>query len=410
MELPGWVWRYQLQRLGALGICVVSAACGDASHPVTDALPNMPVPSEAPAPSAAEAPTNGAQASPPARISEGNAPPEGLAPPAELAPSEGASPDLSPVVSPPSSSMGEPANTFRCGNWADQKDNFVNGDLLLSGLATTDTYEDVLAKSDRILAEFERTANVNAVRLPINEPTVLGDAWQTYKGAIDAAIQRKMRVIVAYWAWHNGKADDAARFDAMWDRVIETYKGEGLVYFEMFNEPWAYSDIGPILEIEVAWLARHADVPRGRMVIAGSWSDQEVRVQGADPRFDGTLLSVHIYPFNSAMRTSTQEWKNALDYNLGGHGSRVIVTEWGAPMTTGTDYSGTGEGDHNGSFITGISSYLQANDIGSCYWPLLRAGDAWSLTTLAGDAENTVLTVNSASGLARIQSAFRLTP
>jgi endoglucanase len=354
----------------------------------------------------------------PTRGMEGNAPVEGLAPPAEVAPSEGASEGDAmgaqdggaPVLSPPGSGVGEPANTFRCGNWADGRDNFVDGDLLLSGLASTDGYEDVLAKSDRILAEFQRTANVNAIRLPINEPTVLGDAWETYKGSIDAAIRRQMRVIVSYWAWHNGMADDAARFDAMWDRVIDTYGGEELVYFQVFNEPWAYVDVVPFLEIEVAWLARHADVPRGRMIIAGSWSDQEVRVQGADPRFDGTLLSVHIYPFNNATRTVTQEWKDALDYNVGGHGSRVILTEWGAPMTNGTDYSGPGDGDHNGSFIAGIASYLQENEIGSCYWPLLRSGDAWSLTTLEGDAENAVLRVNNASGLARIQSAFRLTP
>jgi endoglucanase len=370
--LTGPMWRYGLQRLGAVAVCVVSTGCGEESRPVANGLPNLP---------------DGGSLSTPADAGV-----------------------TSPVVSAPSNGVGEPANTFRCGNWADQKDNFVDGDLLLSGLASGDSYADVVAKSDRILAEFQRTANVNAVRLPINEPTALGDAWQTYKGAIDAAIGRQMRVIVAYWAWHNGKADDAARFDAMWDRVIETYRGDGLVYFEIFNEPWAYSDVGPFLEIEVEWLARHADVPRGRMVIAGSWSDQEVRVQGADPRFDGTLLSVHIYPFNSAMRTVTQEWKDALDYNVGGHGSRVIVTEWGAPMTSGTDYSGPGDGDHDASFITGISSYLQDNDIGSCYWPLLRAGDAWSLTTLGGDAENTVLNINNASGLARIQSAFRLPP
>ncbi len=378
LGLAGSVWRYRMHLLAAFAVCISSAGCSEASRPVANGLDAA----------TAEAPT------------------EGPSPTDAGGPQEGGA----LVASPRGTGVGEPANSFRCGNWADEKDNFVNGDLLLSGLASSDSYEDVLAKSDRILAEFQRTANVNAIRLPINEPTALGDAWETYKGAIDAAIRRQMRVIVAYWAWHLGKADDDARFDAMWDRVIDTYGGEDLVYFEIFNEPWAYVDVAPFLEIEAAWLARHADVPRGRMVIAGSWSDQEVRVQGADPRFDGTLLSVHIYPFNNAMRTVTQEWKDALDYNVGGHGSRVILTEWGAPMTGGTDYSGPGDGDHNASFITGISSYLQENDIGSCYWPLLRAGDAWSLTTLGGDAENAVLTVNNASGLARIQSAFRLTP
>lgn len=49
-----------------------------------------------------------------------------------------------------------------------------------------------------------------------------------------------MRVIVAYWAWHLGRADDAERFDAMWDGVIETYGGEDLVYFEIFTGASSY--------------------------------------------------------------------------------------------------------------------------------------------------------------------------
>ena len=45
--LPGSVWRYRLQELGAVGFCVVSAACGEASRPAANELPNAPVPGEA---------------------------------------------------------------------------------------------------------------------------------------------------------------------------------------------------------------------------------------------------------------------------------------------------------------------------------------------------------------------------
>ena len=35
------------------------------------------------------------------------------------------------------------ANTFRCGNWADQRDNFVNGDLQLSGITTAGDHDGI---------------------------------------------------------------------------------------------------------------------------------------------------------------------------------------------------------------------------------------------------------------------------
>ena len=97
----------------------------------------------------------------------------------------------------------QPPSTLRCGNWADPRDNFVNGNLQLSGLsATTDTLATVTAKADSLLAAFQATTGANAVRIPINERTVLGPWWSAYKGVIDAALARGMRVLVAYWAWH----------------------------------------------------------------------------------------------------------------------------------------------------------------------------------------------------------------
>jgi hypothetical protein len=106
--------------------------------------------------------------------------------------------------------------------------------------------------------------------------------------------------------------------------------------------------------------------------------------------------------------TATSGWTGMLQTNLGSYASRTIVTEWGAPMTTGIDYSGAGEGDHNASFISAVSTYLHDNAIGSCYWPVLRTADFWSLSTVSGTGTDLSLTITNASGLARVQSAFRL--
>jgi endoglucanase len=299
------------------------------------------------------------------------------------------------------------AGTFRCGNWADQRDNFVNGNLLLSGTATTDSYATVLSNSDQILATFQTTIGANTVRVPINEPTVMGTWWATYKASIDAGLARGMRVIVAYWAWHNGRMDDVNVFNTMWDTVVSAYAGNNLVYFQIFNEPYDYQP-PEFITLAAGWLARYPNVPPGRVIVAGNYTDQDVRQQGADARLNGTLLSLHIYPFSDATQTSTQGWRDMLQTNLGSYASRTIVSEWGAPMTAGADYSGPGDGDHNASFITALSTYLHDNGIGSCYWPVLRTADPWSLTTLAGTATNPTLTVTNASGLTRVQAAFGL--
>src|SRR6516162_1324397 len=93
------------------------------------------------------------------------------------------------------------AGTFHGVNWADARDNFVNGLLQVSGLDTTsDTYATVQAKAAQILAQFRTKLGANAIRIPINEPTVSGTWWSAYKAVIDAATTGGMKVMVAYWA------------------------------------------------------------------------------------------------------------------------------------------------------------------------------------------------------------------
>jgi hypothetical protein len=101
--------------------------------------------------------------------------------------------------------------SFHCVNWADPRDNYVNGLLALSGLSSSaDTYATVESKANDILSEFESKLGANAIRIPINEPTVSGAWWNAYKAVIDTAVGKGMKVIVAYWAYQNGKPDNAA--------------------------------------------------------------------------------------------------------------------------------------------------------------------------------------------------------
>jgi hypothetical protein len=55
--------------------------------------------------------------------------------------------------------------------------------------------------------------------------------------------------------------------------------------------------------------------------------------------------------------------------------------------------------------MAGTPDEINTLGIGSCYWPGLRIGDAWSITTLNGTGDAT-LSVNNASGLDRIHFAW----
>ena len=126
------------------------------------------------------------------------------------------------------------ASSFHCVNWADTGDNFQAGVLQPSGLSSSDSYEAVLAKSDAILSGFQTVLGANAIRIPINEFTVVTNAtwWTAYRGIVDAAIARNMRVMIAYWGQaggNGGKPADLAVFFAMWQTVVDAYGTNDLV-------------------------------------------------------------------------------------------------------------------------------------------------------------------------------------
>jgi len=127
-------------------------------------------------------------------------------------------------------------------NWADARDNYVNGWVIPSGLTASETYSSASTIADKVLTGFQNNMGSNTVRLPINEPSVLESWWGVYTGSIDKTLNKGMKVIIAYWPWHNGKPDDMTRFWSMWTTVINKYGGNSNVYFEIMNEPYGYSE------------------------------------------------------------------------------------------------------------------------------------------------------------------------
>jgi len=162
-------------------------------------------------------------------------------------------------------------NDFRGVNWADERDNFVDGVLVLGGLTTADSYATTQAKADRVLSGFQTNLGANTVRFPVNYATVSGSYWNSYTGAIDMAVSKGMKVILSYWesaSSRNGSVDNLTQFWSMWQTIVTRYGGTSLVYFEPMNEPYAYSD-ADWKNLAAQWLSNYPSVPRAGSSSAG---------------------------------------------------------------------------------------------------------------------------------------------
>jgi hypothetical protein len=304
-----------------------------------------------------------------------------------------------PAAAAPASS---PKNTseFRGVNWADPRDNYADDEVVPSGLSTADDYRTTYDKASDIVLEFRHELKANTVRLPIN-PSSVGTAWwESYQGAIDAATRHGFKVILSYWEADNakdGRVDSQEAFEAMWNTVIDQYGKNPHVYFEIMNEPFGYTPTEWV-SVAAGWLDDHAKVPRKRVIVSGSGYNDDVTGVGAAKELDGTLLSLHFYGF-WADHTTEAEWKANLLPRIGTYGWRTLVSEAGSPMTTGLNY-GNHEGDVSTAYLGALTEVARDQGMGLVYWPGLRTGDAYTLTTLVGDGD---LEVTNQSGLAQIQ-------
>lgn len=284
-----------------------------------------------------------------------------------------------------------------CGfNWADGRDNFVDGWVIPSGLSSSDDYSNVQSKANTILSAFQ-DVGANTVRLPINPPSVLESWWSSYKGAIDMATSKGMMVILGYWEAESSKdglVDNTAEFWDMWQIVIDDYVGNPLVFFEVFNEPHGYST-SDLISLYNNWLSNYANVPQNRVILGGTGYSENVADIGVN--FSNCLFSQHLYSWWGNYTTAS-EWESELANRIGNYGSRTILSEFGAPMTTGKDYTGSVNNDVEIAFIQGITNYCRNNDLASVYWPGLRDDDSYSLYTYDGS-----MNLTSSSGLERIQ-------
>lgn len=296
-------------------------------------------------------------------------------------------------------------NSFRGVNWADARDNYVDGWVIPSGLTSSDSYATVVSKSNGIIGGFQSLLGANTVRLPINPQSVNSAWWASYKGTVDSALAHGMKVILSYWeANKDGFVDDAAAWNTMWDTVTAAYGSNANVYFEPMNEPFGYT-LANWVSLCSTWLARHSSIPRGRVLVSGTGYNDNVTGVGASSALTGTLLSLHFYGF-WASDTTRAAWTTNLSNRLGSYSSRTVIDEAGAPMTTGLNYTGAANQDGNvfTSYFAATTDLTRSRSMGIVYWPGLRSGDTYSITSQSG----TGLVVNNASGVAQLRWGWGL--
>jgi len=302
---------------------------------------------------------------------------------------------------------------FRGVNWADPGDNFQSGVIHISGLSSSDTYSSASTVADRVMGQFVSKLGANSVRLPINEATV-SQYWSTYTGVIDTILTQGS-VILCFWSnAHGSKPADMTAYWNMWKSVTDKYGSNSNVYFEVYNEPNAYSktDLGNLYQ---SWLTQFASIPKGRVILDGTGLAQNVPDIAGDSRFDGCLVAVHEYTmFVGTPYTTESQWITHFKNEVGSYADRTVCTEWGAPMSAGSkngvsygpqDYDSP-PGSYFVAYVRGVSSQMCTWKMGSFFWAGLKDNDWYSMMTKSGTGSSTNLTIPNQSGVDRMQYAW----
>jgi hypothetical protein len=309
------------------------------------------------------------------------------------------------VVNTAAASAATNTSRFKGVNWADARDNFVDGPIIPAGLSTSDNYTATYTKSTAILKGFQTNLGANSIRFGINEKTVSSSWWNSYIAAFDAASALGMNVMIAPWTALGaaGRVTDATAFYNMWDTVINKYGTNSQFYFDIYNEPNGYSDTD-WTNFAADFLTHYQNVPREHIVIAGTGNDANLKPVGQDSRLNGTLLSIHLYSVFGMVHTTEQEWIDELTTRLAGYGSRVIMTEFAVPMTTGINYNGPRDGNNDVSFLYAMTDTARNLGMGTIYWNGLGHGDAYSVQALKGS----MLTTTNNSAADRLKYGYGL--
>jgi hypothetical protein len=294
-------------------------------------------------------------------------------------------------------------NQFKGVNWADTRDNYNTGWVIPDGLSASDSYSTVYSVANGIIKGFQANLGANTVRLPVNEPSVSQSWWGSYRGAVDAALNDGMKVILSDWAGSSsaGTITNMSAWNSMWSTVVSDYGSNPNVYFEPMNEPYGYS-LSQWVSICSGWLADFPSVPRSRVIISGTGYNDHVTGVGASSALSGTLLSLHVYPGWDSSLAQESQWQSYISGRIGSYTSRTIIDEFGAPMTTGINYLANHNNGLYQAFMAAVTDMARSDGMGLVYWPGLKTGDSYSMESHHGSG----LSNTNSSGVTQLRWGY----
>lgn len=268
------------------------------------------------------------------------------------------------------------------GNWADDGDNFQDGVIYPTGITSSTTTTQAAAMADTIAAD-DASVGINLIRIGINTATVSGN-WAVAQAYINELTAKGMYVDLACWdgSDKDGVINDFNAWKSMWLTVDGVYGGNDMIYYEPFNEPHGYTTAALEANVYTPFLG-FISKRQDHIILDGTGYANDVTAIGADSSYNGCLLGIHIYPTWWGQYTTESGWESALATHVGSYASRTIMTEMGAPATTGINYDSP-SGNVDVCFIRGICAEVFNLGMGMVYWPAHRAGDTFHLFNSPG--------------------------
>ncbi len=273
----------------------------------------------------------------------------------------------------------------RGGNWADDGDNFQTGIVYPTGITSSTTTTQAAAEADTIALD-DMSVGINFVRIGINPATISGN-WSVVQAYVNELVADGMTVDLGFWTSTSsvGTVTNLSAWESMWETVDGVYHGNNSVYYEPINEPHGYSSESTLAtDVYVPFLGI-VSKSQSHIILDGTGYADDVTVLGADSRFNSCLMAVHDYAFWHTNITTESGWESNLQGEVGSYSSRTIMTEMGAPATTGLDYDATSSNYFIAS-IRGMCDQCRAWPMGFVYWPSHRAGDSYHLFDSPGGA------------------------
>ncbi len=262
------------------------------------------------------------------------------------------------------------------GNWADGGAGLVNNVIMYpDGITSSTTTTQAAAVADTVACDY-KAVGINFVRYPINPATVSGN-WAVTQAAINELISQGMTVDICCWyvdpqpQGGNGLIRDMTTWEDMWETVDGVYGNNNSVYYEPINEPSGYSLSG-LESVYTTFLGLGLAKSQGHIILGGTGYEDNVTGIGADSSFNNCLLAVHDYSMWDSYTTESQ-WETQLQGEVGSYSSRTIMTEMGAPTTTGLNYEASSS-DNDVCFVRGICAQCRAWGMGFTWFPAHQSG------------------------------------